>query len=318
MNSLATRARRYNQIPSRWRPLIDLEDYVLLFSLDFGTSSSAIYYAIIHKGNPDPSKIKVNRLDIHQNKPELPTQVAVLPVDQSTSRSKFKRGKLIFGLEVDDALTAGTITNEDVFRNIKQSDCFVRLDDDMPDNEKRNFADLHGRHEGALQSVNNKYEQLVFEHRWVGRMRIVKLKTMKDVVELFLEFFLMEVKSAIDADSGGAIGPELLEELFEGKKDTDFGDKIRLGVAIPELWQWQRLELYKRLMDAGYPERLDLLCEGRCALAMILKMRLDELGSEDSPTRNKLLHALVNTTFVGVDQGGETLVSALQTFDRRR
>lgn len=286
-------------LDSRFEGVLDRDTDRLHLGIDFGTSSCAAYYAIVPKDSINPLKMSPEKLDIHQGQSLLPAYVALLSVDNTND------AVLVFGNDVDAATKAGEISWDNVWSDLKQADFLTKLDE-LSAEKREVFTTLHAKHQRILKDARS-YRKIFLNHEWMEKKQAVKLEKMEDVVDVLLRYFLMEIKSAIRDVS--LLSEEAIDALLSGHRAEKFGDRVRVGVAIPEIWTSQRMMIYQCLRKAGFHEDLELLSEGRCALAKGLKNVLDDAARKNIDDQTKLLQELKQCVFLGIDDGGFTLVS---------
>lgn len=296
--SLLRRFGYNGELDPTFKDVIETNTERINLGVDIGTSSCAAYYAVVPKDACDPLKVNPERLEIHRNNALMPACVGLKPIPDTN------HAKLVFGIAVDEAIGAGEISWNDVWTDLKQADFLVRADE-LSDERRADALKTHERHQKLLDHAET-YDQIIFHHSWMVKEEVVKLKSMEDVFDKFLKYLLMEIKTAIGHK--GVLTTELIDALLSGSTDSGLADRVRVGVAIPEVWTWQRMVLYRLLRKAGYHSTLELLSEGRCALAKGLKGLVDAHQRKQEKAGLDALASLKDCVFLGIDDGGCTLV----------
>lgn len=269
--------------------------------IDFGTSSCAAYFAIVPEQEVGPLDIKTVKLELQRSASILPTFVALKPVVDTED------AVLIFGRDINTATELGEISWNDVWIDVKQADFLIRVNE-LPVEKQEDIVRLHKQHMRILEGAS-KYRKIILRHGWMKQEEIVHLNTMEDVVDKLLRYFLMEIKAALRRRS--VLSREIIDDLLSGGEDGKYGDRARVGVAIPEVWTWQRMVMYRIFRNAGFHEKLELLSEGRCALAQGIKDVIEEQLRSKNAENPRVIRQFENTIFVGIDDGGYTLVSPI-------
>lgn len=151
-------------------------------------------------------------------------------------------------------------------------------------------------------------------HEWRERVPLNTLDSLEDVARVFFGLLLLDAKLEIQLHSN--MTREAIEALFAGEHANPLGRKIRAGVAIPEMWTDQRMKLYTLMTDAGWPAKLEILSEAKCAAASVLREKIEELKkgregldpSTDSLQKDVLEVYGTNRLLHIIDRGGHTLV----------
>jgi len=313
----STRARGLQQPSSQisslkapWNSLFENRSQAsILLSVDFGTSTCAVGMSIVERGVTDPVDIVISNISFDGGYQSISSDIAI-KLEGEPDESGRRPARLIIGSEVSEELKLGNIHEKHVFSRIKNSACFVDLTKDSFQcaKAKQEIEQLQRAHSATL-NIAKHCDFIQEDAGHVSRTRGLRLKSMDDVVVCYLKMFLMQIKAAIQAKSG--MSTSQVEELFEGDKESgSVGAKLRIGLAVPELWSWQRMKLCNLAIDAGFPEQLDILSESRCATAMALKKRLEKIKRQNPSQYRERLEQEANKIIMNVDKGCETLVSA--------
>lgn len=291
----------YADVAAPWNEILG-GDLVLLIGLDFGTATSAVTAALVPRTATtiDPTQISLMPIELDGEQELLLTQVAILPGQSG------KTAQVIFGSTVEDELTNGSISPQYVFRNLKQSTCFVDPTDiSMDPALRRQMSALQHAH-GETLKLWRTHAKIYLEHPALPNKTLVKLQSMEDVVGLFFSHLIMETKKVIHKRSN--MSYDLLSDLFEGKTDLRGRPKVRFGVAVPELWKTQRLRLYNLIREKAFVSPyLEILSESKCAAAMMLVDKVNKLPNDAVNARVKMINEMSKTYFMNVDIGGHTL-----------
>lgn len=278
-------------------------DLVLLIGLDFGTATSAVTAAVVPRTSTaiDPTQISLLPIELDGEQELLLTQIAILPDQHNT-----KNARVIFGSAVDDELRNGSISPQHVFRNLKQSKCFVQPDStSMAPALRQSMQTLQHAHDETLK-LWRTYSKIYLRHSSLPDRGNVKPQSMEDIVGLFLAHLVMETKRVLHKKSN--LPYDVLSDLFEGKLDSPSRPKVRFGIAVPELWKSQRLQVYNLVREKAFVSPyLEVLSESKCAAAMMLVDKLNRLPGNASSAREKMVREMSEMYFMNVDIGGHTL-----------
>lgn len=165
--------------------------------------------------------------------------------------------------------------------------------------------DLQETHAKILEAVAGK--PCYVWHPWCGRRRVKPIASEEDLAHVLFELILMDTKQALRLESN--LSQDQLDEMFGGDKDTALGRKIRTGVAAPEIWKRQRELLYRLLTESGWPPFMEILSEGKCAAAMALRDKFDEIEKLPPKEKAKEIAKYNGKPIHIIDIGGHTLVS---------
>lgn len=296
------------KLPTEWQNFFKDEDVRLLIGIDFGQVQCATYVAFVHHTELDPRNIVVKPLNIHKNERLMSTLLGVQ--DATKPGDLMKTGIMVCGDDVRAAMTRGTLSATEVYWNMKQSKPFVKPSD-VPKEELARYAALHSAQENT-KAIFSRYDKIQAKHSWYDGNKAVdfELGTDEGCVTAFLIYFLLEIKAALWATSSKSLEKSFIDNMF--KEGHALNEKVRIGIAIPELWKGQRGKFFELLLKAEYPATLELLSEGRCALAHSIKLELDEsLGenyTSDPATRQRKLEELQKPLYLGYDKGGYSTV----------
>lgn len=251
-----------------WQDLLDDDNKHIIIACDVGSTKFAACWAFQTKST-SPANVYIHDLNFGSDT-LLPSRVGLCIVEGKDG----KRVRLVHGTEARDLIEAGDVEPEHVFINLKQSKPFANAEAPESAKRKEYLLQLQDAHNKTLDEV--KDHPAYISHRWPGYQRIDKLTTIEDVIRGLFKLLLMDIK--VGMKSASNLDDDELDEMFSCGGVESLARKVRIGVAVPEMWSQERLEMYTLMTDAGFPPGLEILSEAKCAAAMVLKRKIEAMS----------------------------------------